>query len=77
MAYRVGTQNLKKGIYMTIEKKYWDKEKKQSGTKHYKSLGYLHDLQKQYPDPVAHFKEVITQMNAEDKAANKIGRAHV
>jgi transposase len=35
-------------------------------------LGYLHDLQKQYPDPIAHFKEVISQMNAEEKGANKL-----
>ena len=72
MAYRLGTQNLKKGIYLTIENKYWDKEKKRPGTKHYKSLGYLHDLQKEYPDPIAHFKEVVAQMNAEEKEINKL-----
>jgi transposase len=72
MAYRLGTQNLKKGIYLTIEKKYWDKEKKRPGTKHYQSLGYLHDLQKQYPDPITHFKEVISQMNAEEKGSNRL-----
>lgn len=72
MAYRLGTQNLKKGTYLTIEKKYWDKEKKQAGTKHHKSLGYLHDLQKQYPDPMAYFKEVVSQMNAEEKGTNKL-----
>ena len=72
MAYRLGRQNLKKGIYLTIEKKYWDKEKKRPGTKHYKSLGYLHDLQKQYTDPVAHFKEVISHMNAQEKDTNKL-----
>lgn len=72
MAYRLGTQNLKKGTYLTIEKKYWDKEKKRPGTKHYKSLGYLHDLQKQYNDPIAHFKEVVNQMNADEKSNNKL-----
>ena len=72
MAYRLGTQNLKKGIYLTIENKYWDKEKKRPGTKHYKSLGYLHDLQKEYQDPIAHFKEVVAQMNAEEKGNKKL-----
>ena len=72
MAYRLGTQNLKKGTYLTIEKKYWDKEKKRPGTKHHESLGYLHDLEKQYPDPIAHFREVIIQMNAEEKGTNKL-----
>src|SRR5665647_2572143 len=72
MAYRLGTQNLKKGIYLTIENKYWDKEKKRPGTKHCKSLGYLHDLQKEYPNPITHFKEVVKQMNADEKESNKL-----
>jgi transposase len=72
LAYRLDVRNQSKGIYLIIQKKYWDKGKKQSRTIHHKSLGYLHDLQKQYPDPVAHFKEIISQMNAEEKEANKI-----
>jgi len=72
MAYRLGTQNKKKGTYLVIEKKYWDKEKKKSLTKHHKSLGYLHELQKQYSDPVTHFKEVVSRMNADEKTNNKL-----
>ena len=72
MAYRLDVRKQRKGTYLIIQKKYWDKGKKQSRTKHHKSLGYLHDLQKQYPDPVAHFKEVISQMNAEEKGTNKL-----
>ena len=72
MAYRLDVRNQIKGTYLIIQKKYWDKVKKQSKTKHYKSLGYLHDLQKQYPDPIAHFREVIIQMNAEEKGTNKL-----
>lgn len=71
MAYRLGKQNLKKGIYLTIENKYWDKEKKRAGTQHCKSLGYVHELQKEYPDPIAHFKEVVDQMNAQEKESKK------
>ncbi len=72
MAYRLDVRVQKKGTYLVIQKKYWDKEKKQSGTKHHDTLGYLHELQKQYPDPIAHFKEVISQMNAEEKGTNKL-----
>jgi len=35
-------------------------------------LGYLHNLQAQYPDPIAHFKEVIDQMNTEEKGNKKL-----
>jgi len=72
MSYRLDVRNQKKGIYLIIEKKYRDKEKKQSTTKHHRTLGYVHDLQKEYSDPVAHFKEVVSQMNAEEKRNKKI-----
>lgn len=72
MAYRLDVRKQEKGTYLIIQKKYWDKGKKQSRTKHHKSLGYLHDLQKQYPDPVAHFKEVIREMNAEENGSKKL-----
>ena len=72
MAYRLDVRKQIKGTYLIIQKKYWDKVKKQSRTKHHKSLGYLHDLQKQYPDPITHFKEIISQMNAEEKGNKKI-----
>lgn len=71
MAYRLDVRKREKGTYLIIQKKYWDKGKKQSRTKHHMSLGYLHDLLKQFPDPEAHFREVISQMNAEEKANNK------
>lgn len=49
-----------------------DKDKKISKSKHYKSLGYLHDLQKQFPDPIAHFREVVAQMNIQEKTNKKL-----
>ena len=67
MAFRLDISERKKGTYLKIEKKYWDKEKKQARTKHHETLGYLHDLQNQYPDPIAHFKQVVEQMNIEEK----------
>lgn len=72
MSYRLDIRNLKKGIYLVIEEKYRDKEKKQARTKHYKTLGYVHDLQKEFSDPIAHFKEVVAQMNTEGKEDKKI-----
>jgi len=71
MSYRLSKQDKKKGAYLTIEKK-WDKEKKMSRSKHHKSLGYLHDLQKEFPDPISHYKEVVAQMNAEEKGNKKL-----
>lgn len=71
MSYRLSKQHKAKGTYLTIEKKYWDKDKKMSRSKHHKSLGYLHDLQKEFPDPIAHFKEVVEQINAEEKDNKK------
>lgn len=72
MAYRLSKQNNKNGTYLVIENKYWDKERKKPGTKHHTSLGYLHDLQKEFPDPIAHFKEVVEQMNAEENGNKKL-----
>jgi transposase len=72
MSYRLSKQDTKKGTYLTIHKKFWDKEKKRPGTKHHETLGYLHELQNEYPDPVAHFKEIVAQMNAEEKGNKKL-----
>lgn len=72
MSYRLDIREQTKGTYLIIQKKFYDKTKKQSRTKHHESLGYVHDLQIQYPDPIAHFKEVINQMNAEEKGTNKV-----
>lgn len=72
MSYRLEVRNQKKGTYLIIEKKYRDKEKKLARTKHHKTLGYVHDLQKEFPDPIAHFKEIVAQMNAEEKGNKKL-----
>ncbi len=70
MSYRLDIRNQKKGNYLVIEEKYRDKVKKQARTKHHKTVGYVHDLQKEFPDPIAHFKKVVAQMN-KDKKKNK------
>ena len=72
MSYRLDVRNQKKGFYLIIEEKYRDKEKKQPRSKLYKTLGYVHDLEKDFPDPIAHFKEIVAQMNAEEKGKKKL-----
>ena len=72
MSYRLSKQKTKKGIYLTIQKKFWDKEKKRPSTKHHETLGYIHDLQNKFPDPIAHFKEIVEQMNAQEKGTRKL-----
>ncbi len=72
MAYRLDVKEKRNGTYLLIEKKFWDKEKKKPRTEHHKTLGYLHDLQAQYPDPISHFKEVVAQMNADEKTNNNL-----
>jgi transposase len=72
MAYRLDIKKKNKGSYLTIENKFWDKEKKHTKTKHHEALGYLHELQKEFSDPIAHYKAIVEKMNAEEKANRKI-----
>jgi len=57
--------------YLSIGHNYREKDTKKVKTKTIKSLGYLDDLKKTYPDPVAHFKAAVAQMN-EEAAQNKL-----
>ena len=64
--------NLQKGksngrIYLSIVQGYRDPVTKKVRHKTIKSLGYLEDLKKQYPDPITHFEAVVKEMN--EKAA--------
>jgi len=72
MAFRLDIKKKKRGQYLTIEKKYWDKERKRPVTEHYKSLGYVADLQKERPDPIVYFKEEVRLMNAEQKNESRV-----
>lgn len=72
MSYRLDVREQKRGTYLVIEEKYRDKETKKSTTKHHETLGYVHDLQKEFPDPIAHFKEVVAQMNVNRKEKKRI-----
>ncbi len=49
--------------YLVIVQGYRDPVTKKVRHKTIKSLGYLEDLKKEFPDPVAHFKAVVKEMN--------------
>jgi hypothetical protein len=58
-------------VYLTIEKAYRD-ERGRPRSKTVLSLGWLDVLEKQYDDPIAHFKEVARKMTEEEQANNKV-----
>ena len=53
--------------YLYIERKYWDKENKKVRSTNVKSLGYLDMLEKEFNDPIAHFRNVALEMTEEEK----------
>jgi len=65
---KVGTVKGRK--YLSIAHGYRDTQTGQSRTKTIKSLGYLDVLEKEFPDPVAHFKKVVGVMNKQEAENN-------
>ena len=59
-------------VHLIIAHGYRDPKTKITKTKTIRSLGYLDDLEKQYFDPIAHFKQVVAEMNAKEKAEKEI-----
>lgn len=69
--YLKKSTNKKTGrTYLSIATGYRDSKTKASKTVLIKSLGYLDVLNKQFDDPIAHFTEVVKQMNKEKKKDN-------
>jgi hypothetical protein len=58
--------------YLSIVNGYRDKDTKKSRTKVVQSVGYLDALEKEYEDPIAHFKEIARQMTVEERARKKV-----
>jgi transposase len=59
--------------YLAIVKGYYVPETKNSRVKTIKALGYLEELKKLYPDPIAHFRQVAKEMTQnEEKIKIKI-----
>jgi len=66
-------KNKKTGrTYLSIAHGYRDKEKGYSTNRIVKKLGYLDDLEKEYPDPIAHFREVARKMTEEENVERKV-----
>jgi transposase len=61
--------------YLVIAQKYRDPRTGTSTDRTVKSLGYLDELQKEYDDPIAHFKEVCRQMTEEERAQKRLNFA--
>lgn len=61
MYLQVGKSNGRS--YLIIVQGYRDPVTKKVRHKTIKSLGYLEELQKEYKDPVAHFRSVVEEMN--------------
>ena len=59
-------------VYLSIQKRYYNKETKSSTSKTIKSLGYLDELEKEYEDPIAHFKAVAEKMTNEENEGRKV-----
>ena len=55
--------------YLSIARGYQNSEGK-TRTKIVEYLGCLDDLKKEYDDPIAHFKEVVSQMNEDERLKN-------
>jgi len=53
-------------IYLYIEKSYRDPITRKPRKKIIKSLGYLDELEKEFSDPINHFKEVARKMTEEE-----------
>jgi transposase len=58
--------------YLVIAQKYRNPKTNVSCDRTIKSLGYLDELQKDYDDPVAHFKEMARKMTEEEKTKKKL-----
>jgi len=59
--------------HLSIVQGYWDNKSKQSRTRTVETLGYLDELKKIYDDPIAHFENVVAQMNQAQAEENSSG----
>lgn len=58
--------------YLVIAQKYRNPRTNTTTDRTIKSLGYLDELEKEYPDPIAHFREVARKMTAEENARKRL-----
>lgn len=72
MYLRKATKRNTGRTYLSIVHGYWDSNAKQSRTRTVQKVGYLDELEKDYPDPIAHFTAVAAEMERERLANTKI-----
>lgn len=76
MAYFLKKSNNKKGTYLQIYSSFYDPERGHTAHKSYKPIGYVHELQaKGIDDPITFYKEEVTKLNQELKAAKDVQKA--
>ena len=49
--------------YLSIAEGYWDRERGHTRTRTIEKIGFLDELQDDFDDPIAHFKEIVNQKN--------------
>jgi len=66
--YLKKSHNKKTGkTQISIVEGYRDKDRGHTRTRTIQNLGFLHDLEKQYDDPLKHFQEVVDELNSKSK----------
>ena len=69
LAYFLKKTRSKRGLYLQIYESHWDGERGHTVNKSVRALGYESALRESgIEDPIAHFKGVVSQMNADRKA---------
>jgi predicted RNA-binding protein with RPS1 domain len=61
-------------IFLSIKKTYRDTSTKKNKSTNVSSIGWLDELEKEYDDPIAHFKEVARQMTADERERKSADR---
>ena len=70
MYLKICTNKKTNRTYLSIASGYREPKTGKSKTVIIKSLGYLDVLEKDYSDPISHFKEIVKKMNDENNQEN-------
>jgi len=72
MSYYLRSENRKKGVYLQIYDRHWDKNLKQARSTHFQSVGYIQDLiSEEMRDPVSFYKQYVAELNQKKKEESK------
>jgi hypothetical protein len=70
MYLRKSTNKKTGRTYLSIAEGHWDKSKGHTRTFTVKPLGFIDELQSEFPVPISYFKAVISEMNQKKKEEN-------